>query len=290
MSDFDILNAISTLGKSEQDFLGETFVAPVVDATKVSAWVGRISHEFAIDRPSDPGWYQFKAVDFKRAKMVGPADIDEIESYLKKLKKVMLVVVMRIDGVYHAMPMKANPHGLDWSRLYPVFLTDDMVNDFDRVACRFDGANLWYERLDFSNDPTKADYLRDMFSKLSGPSTVRFPGLSFEERASYSIRVTLDHEARERAQKAKEALKGDRIKEDVEHAGGTFLGFREKATQYEVTYAVDGERYTSVVAKDSAHTLISAGICLSGGDREFDLASLITVVREGQHRGLIHRW
>lgn len=286
----DVFDAISRLGKSETNFLGTTFVAPVVDAKVVSAWVGPISQEFSIHKPSEPGWYRFQATDFKKAKVVGTADIEEIDSYLKKLKRLMLVVVMRIDGVYHGMPMKANPQGLDWGRLYPVFLTDDMVNDFDRVACRFDGANLWYERIDFSNDPTKADYLRDTFSKMADPATVKFSGLSFEEKASYSLRMVLDHDARERARKAKEAQKGDRIKSDVEHAGGTFLGFREKATQYEVTYSVEGEQYTSVVAKDSARTVISAGICLSGGDRAFDLASLITVMREGQRRRLIHRW
>lgn len=297
----DILGAITRLGKSERDFIGGTFVAPVVDATEVTAWIGRVSHTLSIDRPGEPGWWRFRASDFKRAEVDGRADIDEIDGYLRRLGRVMMVVAMRIDGVYHGLPMKGNPHGLEWSRLHPVFLTDDMVDDFDRVVCRYDGANLWYERVDVANDPTKAAYLRDMFEGPSDPESVRYPGLTFEERAVYSMRVSLDREARERLRQRQAAERRRRIEErrsqgerdirsDVEHAGGVFLGFREKATQYEVTYEVDGERYTSIVGKDSAHTVLSAGICLEGGDGNFDLRSLVTVMREGRRRHLIYRW
>jgi len=296
-----ILGAISKLGKSESDFVGGTFVAPVVDATEVRAWIGRISHPLSIGRPERPGWYRFKASGFKTAEMVGDADIEEIDGYLARLPKLMVTVALRIDGVYHGIPMKGNARGLEWGRLHPVFLTDDMVDDFDRVVCRHDGANLWYERLDASNDPSKAVYLREMFAKPIEAAYIRYPGLTFEERAVYAMRMALDREARERMRRMRSAERRRRqeelrsrsergIRADVEHAGGVFLGFREKATQYEVTYEVDGEQYTSIVAKDSAHTVLSAGICLEGGDSNFDLKSLVTVMREGQDRNAIYRW
>jgi hypothetical protein len=55
-----------------------------------------------------------------------------------------------------------------------------------------------------------------------------------------------------------------------------------------VTYEIEEERHQSVVAADTLR-VEAAGICLSGGDREFDLQSLVGVVGEGVRRDLIVR-
>jgi hypothetical protein len=278
----DILSVISKMASAESTLLGSTFVAPVAGNDVVAACVCGMSYTFSIPKVEKPGWYEFKPRDSKKASVVGPADLAETEGYLKRLPSVRVVLSHKIKGIYHGVPLKSNSAGLPCTGLVPILLVDDMADDFDKVVCRYDGMNLWYDRVDASNDQSKGEYLRERYAKLSIPASLKFKGLTFEEKAAYSIRITMD-------KKAIEEHRTKSVKIDVEHAGGVFKGLKEKREHYEVTYEVDGQRYMSVISKDPARSVISAGICLSGGDRAFDLKSLITVMREGQHRGRIVR-
>jgi hypothetical protein len=155
--------------------------------------------------------------------------------------------------------------------------------NFDRVIVRYDGANFWFESVDTGNDPTKAEYLRDSLEKLVDPGEIKFANLSFEEKMAYSLRTTFD-------KRFLEDKKENVLKKDVEHAGGEFVRFVERSDHFSVTYKVDGEEFTSHISKDNKRMVIAAGICLSGNDHRFDLKSLITVVREAQQTGVLHRF
>jgi hypothetical protein len=60
--------------------------------------------------------------------------------------------------------------------------------------------------------------------------------------------------------------------------GGELREFRDRGDFWQVEWETgDGERHTSAIAKGDL-TVISSGICLSGGDRHFDLQSLVGVI------------
>lgn len=271
------------MGKREDSIDKMEFVSPIYATREVACRLNGIIHKLAIPK-TKPGWYNIKPRDLKRARVTGEADLGDVDSYLNKLLKVRFVIVHREDDVFYGVPLKNNTVGLSISQLTPIFLVnEDMVQTFDMVVTRCDGANFWYQDLDVSNDPSKSEYLRDQLEKYLKPEKIHFSGLTIEEKHAYAIRYQLDEKLRERSNEEK-------IKDHVEHAGGQFVRFQERRDHYSVTYTVDGSSYTSYVTKDDNHHVLTAGICLSGKDRDYDLTSLITVLREGQDRGLIYRF
>lgn len=275
----NVLELIKKVGEKEAAM--QEFISPIFFNEYVATKIEGIVYKFKISQKT-PGWYKIRSIDIKNAKTFDNADLSEIDSYLKHLKKIRLILVMKKNGVYFAIPEKNNNLSLPFDQMVPVYLTDDSVLDFDKIIARFDGMNFWYHQIDYSNDVSKATYLREQLGKNSEPKKINCLGLTVEEKIAYALKASLDKKFI--VDKNKQSLKND-----VEHAGGEFVKFIEKSDHFSVTYIVDGQQYTSYVSKNESHSIITAGICLSGEDRKFDLKSLITVMREGQHARRIHR-
>ncbi len=279
---------IDRLGKQEDAIAEKVVVSPVLNSDTIVTSIEGIVHTLKIPSMA-PGWYQFKPSDTKHAKSIGEADMDDVSAYLRCLKKIRIILSHRKGPVYYGIPVKGNGQGLSHTELVPVYLPDDMAEDFTRCLCRFDGMNIWYEQVDMSADLSKSDYLTESLKKLRSPKYLKFSGLSVEEKVAYSIKYKIEKKILEQKNKGK-------IQTHVEHAGGKFIESKEKTDHLAVTYEVDGYSYTSYVSKDSVHRVITAGICLTDygrnnrqGDSDYDLKSIISVIREGQQKNLIHR-
>jgi hypothetical protein len=273
---FDLIKRVG-----EKEAAVQEFVSPIFFNEYVVTKIEGIVYKFKISQ-KNPGWYKIRSIDRKSAKTIEQADLSEIDSYLKFLAKIRIILIMKKNNIYYGIPEKLNNLGFAFEEMIPIYLTDDSVQDFDRIIGRFDGANFWYHQIDYSNDISKATYLREQLLKVKEPKKICYSGLTIEEKLAYALRVTLDKKLIIDKKKAT-------LKDDVEHAGGEFVKFTEKSDHFSVTYIVDGHQYTSHVSKNESHSVITAGICLSGEDRKYDLKSLITVMREGQHAGRIYR-
>lgn len=275
----DILDLIKQIGEKEKNV--QEFISPIFFNEFVTTKIESIDYKFKITQKI-PGWYQVKPINTSTAQTIRKAELNEIDSYLKCLKKIRLILVMKKNNVYLSIPEKSNNLNLDINQIIPILLFDDYVFDFDKIIGRFDGINFWFHQIDPSNDISKSTYLRDNLNKLTDPKNIKYPGLTIEEKIAYTLRLSID-------KKNVIDKKKISLKYDVEYAGGQFINFIEKKDYFTVTFIVDGQKYTSNVSKNEHHSIITAGICLSGEDSKYDLKSLITVMREGQKDGKIYR-
>jgi hypothetical protein len=74
-----------------------------------------------------------------------------------------------------------------------------------------------------------------------------------------------------------------RLRDALQMGGGNLQEFRDRGDFWQVEWTTgNGERHTSAISKGDL-TVISSGICLSGGDRNFDLQSLVGVIEARDH-------
>jgi len=290
----DLFSLIDKIGKQEDMITEKVIISPVYYNKRIVIRIHGIIHYLKIPE-TEPGWYTFKAINTKRAEVIAPAEIDQIQSYLKHLPKIRFVLVHKEKDSYLGVPMKGNQFGLKVSDLFPVLLFDDSVTNFSKCLCRSDGASIWFESIDMSADPSIGDYLNESLTNFRDPSRIRVLGLTLEEKIAYNIKYKIEQKIKEEHEKLLEEKRKTKIQRDVEYAGGKFIKSDEKTDHLYVTYEIDGEIFNSIVSKDQKHHVITAGICLTDhnsgrvGDRDFDLKALVSVIKEGQRKHLISR-
>ena len=285
MSRILINDAFERLARAETAFLGTQFLAPVVRGRGVNVRIAGVRCTLLVTPAEFQGWGVFRPVSHNVAMLVRAASGGERRDYLSLFPAVRLVVCARSGTRATAVPANASDQRFHIRGPAEVQLVVE-ADLFDTLLVRFDGVQFWFEELESRADPAIAAYLRRALTELTDPADLRQPGLSEGQRLAYEVA----HGRRAAAILADEQYRGElRLKAALAHAGATLRDFTDAGDSYRVSYTVDGRRHTSVVRKGDL-MVQSAGICLSGEDRLFDLNSLVGVLREGAGGGRIFAW
>ncbi len=270
-------DALERLAAAEERFLQGEFLAPVLRGAGVRVRIAGVVCRLRFAPADFEGWGVFRPLSHAEARLVRPAGLAERQRYLDLFPLVRLVLAGRAGRQWSALPAHRADRRLRVAGLVPVHLVEE-GQPFEVVLARCDGAQFWYEGPEPRWDAGAGAYLRQNLERMTDPEQLDRPGLTAEERAAYAVNYL------ERARAAEEARRDrneERLRQALAHAGALLKEFVERADVYTVRYEVDGQEHVSAVSRADL-TVQAAGICLSGRDGDFDLQSLVGVLREAR--------
>lgn len=276
-----ILDIFTKLAQDEDKFYGESFLGPVLFGGIIHVRINGVILKFRVKPSSFTGWGVFRTTKHNVCKLIHTASRLEIAKYLDLLTQVRLIVCSQEDphGIF------VNGNNFHTSEMVPIRLIpeEEGLLLFDTVITGYDGYNFLYSSIDIRMS-MRAAYLRESLNSNIKPNELSIDGLTKNEKIAYALVYKIRETQKLEQLKLTTEYK---LKSAVERAGGNFIGYNERSDAISVEFYVDGQKHLSTINKNLG--VISAGICLNGTDKQYDLQSLVTVIREGQNRGLIYR-
>lgn len=274
------------LAAAEKKFFGADFFSPVLKGQPVRIRLEGVIVTLKISPKNYEGWGVFKAVNQQEARLKREPTLQEKRQYLDCFPKFSLVVCRQGERAF-GVPANQGDNRIKIQGQVPISLPEE-IRLFDTIDVRWDGQNFWYDRPSTFRSPRTATQLRDLFSEETDIEKIEITGLTSEEKLAYQI--AFFHEI-----ESKKDREEEKIKSALEKAGGVYRSYIQRGETYTVEFDVDGQRHKSTVNKENL-SVVTAGICLTdhstgvAHDSDFDLQSLVSVIREGQGRNLIYRW
>lgn len=275
-----ISEIMKSVGDQENKFLNSTFLAPIFRNGNICTRAAGFTVILKVPR-SKVEWAIIRPTSLKTARIIREAKRFEILEYLEHLPKVSFILTKRRGDLsleerrtqeirwfgfpafsYHSV--LGDLHPLDLRQInYAV------GSQFERILAGYDGRNFWYASPDFSRHPYLAEELRLALKDQIPPDKIKLHTSSTtpQERKVYRIAFELEKEPIEKL-----------LERSVAHGGGDFGSFVDQGESYLVRFTIDGELVNASVKKNLQ--VISAGFCLDDRDADFDLTSLVSVVRE----------
>ena len=266
--------------ESEESVRRKKFIAPVVKGGRVTTSIDGLVYEFRINDPAFEGWAVLKPTSPTEARIEGDPRRNDIRKYLSCFPVLDLILIMRIGetGSYLAYPA----HREDYLKRFGVGneVYVHLVGDGETlrwVKAAFDGSNFWFVSAHRGRSRQVSGYLKKSLNELVDPVDLRYPDLLPEEKAAYSIAIE------DLLEKGKSDIER-RLERALDFAGAKLVSYSEMEDTYRVRWTADDREHISAIKKEDL-SVLSSGICLSGQDEDFDLTSLVGVMREAADGG-----
>jgi hypothetical protein len=261
------LSLIATLARDEAALGGQEFLAPLIQGGRARLRLRGLICELAV-AGARTGWWLCRARDARHAEIVGEALPWQRGDYLALWPELRLVLLEPLRyGDWLALPYNASDAAQRFGLAGPVVVRlVEGGQPFERIVGRVEGRTLWYDAPDRRADLAKAEVLRAALA--DGRDVGEIAGLGEGERGAYVLLANRHAERRTDGQ----------LRAALEIGGASLVGYEMAGAMLRVTWERDGRRSVTLLTPDLA--VVSAGICLSGQDGHFDLASIVGVVRD----------
>jgi hypothetical protein len=258
---------IDGFAREEDAFLKTEFIAPVGPGGVVRVRIAGMVCELTV-AATEARLAVLRPRSHREAEVVRAATKAEARKYLEIFPRARLVAAHKYGDTWMGLPASAPEKGAEIEGLVPIAFAST-VQLFDTVVVRFDGSLFLFEATD--RGPV-ATYLRGALAKSTPVDALDRKGLTEPERRAYAWQLKVQIELAKSAEER-------RLEQALELGGANLVRYAQRHGTFEVTYRVDGTTYTSIVSTRDL-TVVSSGVCLSGRDRDFDLTSLVSVMKE----------
>jgi len=268
---------IQHFSAQEQSLLRAHFFAPCVHGGKARTRVAGLVYVFDVLPDDFEGWGVFRPVDARHAQLIEPAPLPTVARYLGLFQPLRVHLIKQLRGAtWLAYPANESDMHQRFGTASPVPVHLASAGaQFEQIITRHDGATWWFDEADRRADPALADALRVALGQMRPLAELHIKGLTPEQRNTYAIALQPLLDAHQEAQQKTDEV---RLRRALEMAGGTLAQFADRGEYWWVAWTSrDGQQHTSAIAKRDL-TVVSAGICLSDRDSDFDLQSLVGVV------------
>lgn len=258
---------IAMLAREEAALGGQEFLAPLTERGRARFRVHGLVCELSIGN-SRPGWWLCRARNARQADIVGEALPWQRGEYLALWPQLRLVLLEPLaNSDWLALPYNASDAKQRFGMAGPLVVRlVEGGQPFERVVGRVEGSTVWYDAPDFRGDVQTAELLRAALEQNRDIQVLT--GLGEGERAGYMLLANRNVERRT----------DKHLRAALAIGGATLVGYEIAGSMLRVTWEHDGRRSITLLTPEL--TVVSAGVCLSGHDQHFDLASIVGVVRE----------
>ncbi len=279
--DFDPLAIVSKIASQEKELEGKTFMAPYVGGGKVRLRLDGIIYEMSVSGCPEECWAILKVQQPGLAKFAERAPLSMVRNYLALLPRLRLLLIDQFDSRWWALPADGGNQKMQLTGPVPLHLCREQLASFNTVYCRFDGGHFWYEALDRRRDPAIARRLRESLAADIKPEDLKLAGAVPAEKFAYKMLYLEKHKGDQEVLDER-----TKISRALAHSGAVLDSYwyangSEHAT---VRFRIENRDHV-VQIRPGDLQIVSAGICLSGEDSSFDLASLVGVLKEADRNG-----
>ena len=279
----DPLSLIKRFSDAEKNLSSELFLAPFVPGGSIKVKLKGVVYELAVTDAGplseSAGFGLFQVTKPGKAAFVEEAKREQIEAYLKLLPRITLVLIQEFEKHWWGLQANASDSRFNFSEPVPLRLSS-RPSSFQQIYARFDGACFWYHGENRRRDPSIARKFREALENDLEPDQVRISGATPSEMFVYRIIYFERHPLADPRNTPRPRTDLERLRDALNHAGARLDGYWPiDADQVSVRHVVDGFTHTANVRLNDL-TVTSSGICLSGRDGDFDLTSLVGVMRE----------
>ncbi len=272
------LALINKLSQAEAALSGQEFLAPLLRNSRARLRLHGLVYEFVVGN-AVPGWWRCRVRDARNAEVLDAALPWQRGDYLALWPALRLVLLEPLrDQDWLALPYNPSDAAQRFGLAGPVVLhLVEGGQPFERVIGRVEGSTLWYDDSDRRADPAQAEALRAaLAARQESPGVA---GLGAGEQAAYALLLSRNADWQAAQHTAREAARTERrLRHALDIGGARLLGYSVSAEGLRVNWERNGQHHVTLV--DTDLSVIAAGICLSGEDARFDLASIVGVVRD----------